>query len=82
MPNHRLQDLVACLEATCTTSGIEEIEENDKTCPHIRINEYYVMMTSKFSGFQVVNYSSMQDMHFPDTFWSFFIHNSLPLMLI
>jgi hypothetical protein len=34
MPNHRLQNPVACLEATHTTPGIEGIEENDKTCPH------------------------------------------------
>jgi hypothetical protein len=63
---------VPCLEATCTISGIEGIEENDKTCPHIRITEHYVMMTSKFSGFQVGKCSSMQDIHFPDAVCSFF----------
>jgi len=30
------------------------------------------MMTSKFSVFQVGKYSSMQDIHFPDAFCSFF----------
>jgi len=68
VPNHRLQDLVPCLEATCTTSGIEGIEENNKTSPHIRITEHYVMMTSKFSGFQVGKCSSIQDIQFPDAF--------------
>ena len=73
-PNHRLQDLVPWLEATFTTSGIEGIEENYKTCPHIRITEHYVMMTSKFSGFQVEKCSYMQDIHFPDAFCSSFFY--------
>jgi hypothetical protein len=59
------------LEATCTTSGIEGTEENDKTYPHIRITEDYVIKTSKFSGFQVGKCSAMQDTHFPDAFCSF-----------
>jgi hypothetical protein len=68
-----LQDLVPCLEATGTTSGNEGNEENDKISPHIRITEQYVMMTSKFSGFQVGKYSPMQDIHFPDAFCFYFL---------
>jgi hypothetical protein len=73
-----LQELVPCLQATSTTSGNEGTEENDKTCPHIRITEQYVMMTSKFSGFQVGKYSSMQDIHFPDGFFFYFLITHCP----
>ena len=73
MPNHSFQDLVVCLEARRATSRIGGNEENRNARLLLRITEIDVMMAFKFPSFQVVKYSPIKNMYFPDAFWYFYV---------